>query len=310
MDDTDGDGLLDVRRSIRSRPTRSIRDTDDDGLLDGFEAHNGLDPLTPGEPAQDPDGDGLDNVAEQAAGTDPNDADTDDDGLLDGAEVDVIGSNPLVADTDGDGVADGDDNCVLEANEGQVDSEGDGIGNACDGDFNEDGFVGLRDFGTFLACYNRPSGGGAGPLEDPDCAESDMNGDGFVGLPDYGLFVKGLGGPAGPSWIWISPPVVDSDGDGIADADDNCTLEANERQIDSDGDGTGNACDGDFNDDGGVGLSDYAVFFACLYRASGGGSGPPEDPDCTESDMNGDGFVGLPDYGLFMKGLGGPPGPP
>ena len=37
--------------------------------------------------AEDPDADGLSNLAEQRAGTDPNDADTDDDGLLDGEEL-------------------------------------------------------------------------------------------------------------------------------------------------------------------------------------------------------------------------------
>ena len=37
--------------------------------------------------AEDPDADGLSNLAEQRAGTDPSDPDTDDDGLLDGEEL-------------------------------------------------------------------------------------------------------------------------------------------------------------------------------------------------------------------------------
>ena len=80
----------------------------------------------------DPDDDGLCNLDEQTAGTDPNDSDSDDDGLPDGWEVahglDPLdlsdatldpdddglsnlqelqhGSNPLNADTDGDGMPD------------------------------------------------------------------------------------------------------------------------------------------------------------------------------------------------------------
>jgi hypothetical protein len=43
---------------------------------------------------------------------------------------------------------------------------------------------------------------------------------------------------------------VDSDGDGIADAVDNCPQVANANQADSDGDGTGDACDSDIDGDG------------------------------------------------------------
>ncbi|MBW2244975.1 MAG: hypothetical protein JRH01_23590, partial [Deltaproteobacteria bacterium] len=46
----------------------------------------------------DPDGDGLDNFSEQAAGTDPLDADSDGDGVSDGDEA-ASGSNPNVAPT-------------------------------------------------------------------------------------------------------------------------------------------------------------------------------------------------------------------
>jgi hypothetical protein len=46
---------------------------------------NGFDPLVPGEQLQDPDGDGMTNIEEQASGANPHDPDSDDDGLLDGA---------------------------------------------------------------------------------------------------------------------------------------------------------------------------------------------------------------------------------
>lgn len=54
----------------------------------------------------DTDGDGLADVAEISAGTDPADPDTDDDGLNDGAEVNQHGTNPLDPDSDGDGMDD------------------------------------------------------------------------------------------------------------------------------------------------------------------------------------------------------------
>ncbi len=41
----------------------------------------------------------------------------------------------------------------------------------------------------------------------------------------------------------VQPPPVDTDGDGIPDAEDNCVITANANQIDSDGDGIGDACD-------------------------------------------------------------------
>ncbi|OGV73692.1 MAG: hypothetical protein A3K19_22540 [Lentisphaerae bacterium RIFOXYB12_FULL_65_16] len=59
--------------------------------------------------SDDSDGDGLSDVAENAAGSDPAKMDTDGEGLMDGMEVNELGTNPLSADTDSDGVSDFDE---------------------------------------------------------------------------------------------------------------------------------------------------------------------------------------------------------
>ncbi|HYK01225.1 MAG TPA: Ig-like domain-containing protein [Thermoanaerobaculia bacterium] len=81
-------GLL--RISIATGPL----DSDRDGLPDDWERTYGLNPNNPGDATLDGDGDGLDNRAEFAAGTDPTRADTDGDGVRDGLELET-GSDPL-----------------------------------------------------------------------------------------------------------------------------------------------------------------------------------------------------------------------
>ena len=92
-------------------------DSDGDGLRDAFERDHfeNLDQVADG----DPDEDGLVNLAEQNARTDPTKADTDDDGLNDGPEIER-GTDPLNPDTDRDGLKDG-----VETATGTFVSEGD-----------------------------------------------------------------------------------------------------------------------------------------------------------------------------------------
>ena len=62
-------------------------DSDDDGISDGLEVANNMDPSDGSDASLDSDGDGLTNGEEVIAGTDVNDADSDNDGLTDGEEV-------------------------------------------------------------------------------------------------------------------------------------------------------------------------------------------------------------------------------
>jgi hypothetical protein len=101
----------------------------------------------------------------------------------------------------------------------------------------------------------------------------------------------------------------DSDGDGIDDLFDNCRDVMNASQLDTDSDGCGNACDGDFDQDGAVAGTDFFVFIDCLSPGSTGpGTGPANDPQCLESDSDGDLAVAGTDFFAFLAQLGGLPG--
>ena len=100
-EDEDADGVLDPTETDPALP-----DTDGDGLKDGFEVRFGFDPRVPGEALADPDGDALDNLTEQAAGSNPYSADTDGDGIDDAFEY-TGATDPANSDTDGDGLLDG-----------------------------------------------------------------------------------------------------------------------------------------------------------------------------------------------------------
>ncbi len=94
----------------------------------------------------------------------------------------------------------------------------------------------------------------------------------------YGSFLTGssfvvLNGPANAfdniDAITVSePPVPDTDGDGIDDSQDNCTLVANPNQVDADGDGIGNMCDSDLNQDCTVSFPDLAIFRTHFFTSN------------------------------------------
>ena len=82
-------------------------DSDDDGLIDFWETSwAAISDLTQLSGSGDFDSDGLTDLEEYTAGTDPTDDDSDDDGLTDGAEA-TAGTDPLNTDSDGDGLLDG-----------------------------------------------------------------------------------------------------------------------------------------------------------------------------------------------------------
>jgi len=115
------------------------------------------------------------------------------------------------------------------------------------------------------------------------------------GANPTGLRVAGLAGTA-------TAVATDSDGDGVYDTQDNCTLLVNPGQCDSDGDGYGNRCDADLNNNGFVNAQDTTLYRQQLGQPSVG-------PLFNEADLNCNGFVNAQDTTLFRGLLGSPPGP-
>jgi hypothetical protein len=101
-----------------------------------------------------------------------------------------------------------------------------------------------------------------------------------VGLP--------LAAMAGPT-----PGGADTDGDGVENAFDNCTLKANSNQKDVDHDGCGDVCDGDFDQNGSSGGSDFSIFKLGFGKTTGQpGYNAGADMDCN-------GAIGGSDFSLF-----------
>lgn len=131
--DTDGDGIMDAVEARLGFDVYSP-DTDKDGLPDGYELYtlypillkSGYDESAGINAEDDYDRDGLTNLEECQAETNPGNEDTDGDSIKDYEELRNLGTNPILFDTDNDGLNDG-----LELDQGMnplnTDSDEDGI---------------------------------------------------------------------------------------------------------------------------------------------------------------------------------------
>ena len=209
----------------------------------------------------DSDGDGLTDSQEAKLGTDPQDKDTDGDGLNDGEEVKQgdpaaldkgKDTDPLDADTDNDGINDGDERNGTGplAGKGKTDP----LNPDTDGDTLTDGLeVGVtQGVAAGTSQGGKPFAGTSAdfaPDADPTTTTNPLDPDtdkGSVadGLEDANKNGKVDAGETDPNvQADDKPELKDTDGDGVADAVDNCDFVKNADQADSDGDGIGNACD-------------------------------------------------------------------
>ncbi len=140
--------------------------------------------------------------------------------------------------------------------------------------------------GTFQAAVSFPAG------EQPSSlAVADLDGDTVPDLVTANEVSDDV------SVLLSQAPEPDGDGDGIPDAEDNCTEVPNANQRDSNGDGYGNACDADLNDDGMVDFLDLGLLKAVFFTSD------------ADADFNGDQMVDFLDLGRMKALLFRPPGP-
>ena len=99
---------------------------------------------------------------------------------------------------------------------------------------------------------------------------------------------------------------TDTDGDGVPDVSDNCTLVPNADQRDTDGDNYGNICDADLSGDGMVNAEDLALLKTVFFQPA-----PGIEPFvlADHADFNGDGSVNAGDLGILKASFFSPPGP-
>lgn len=99
--------------------------------------------------------------------------------------------------------------------------------------------------------------------------------------------------------------LLDTDGDMVADRDDNATFAFNPDQRDSNGDGFGNIIDGDLNNDNSIGLSDLQLLRSALGQIQVVDS-VDDGFDAADADFNGDTQVDLADLRIFASLIGNP----
>ena len=139
-------------------------------------------------------------------------------------------------DTDDDGVGDACDNCISKKNADQADADKDGIGDACE-----------KAPTPSPTPLPSPSPSPAPQPSPSPVASSPMP---ATPVPTPVATPEASPGPSGTPEPSDTPVVVppvndpnDIDGDGVANADDNCSSISNASQADDDGDGIGNECD-------------------------------------------------------------------
>ena len=161
-----------------------------------------------------------------------------------------------------------------------VDLDGDGVPNACDDDADGD------------------------DIPDSDDGPGDSDGDGAPNWLDADKDGDGTDDGADNCPLIPNPGQIDVDGDGVGNVCDNCTLVANPSQLDTDEDDFGNACDPDFDGNGLVGVSDFAV----LRTQFGKRLSVDRDFD-PDVDSDGDGVIGVADFNALRRLFARPPGP-
>lgn len=217
QEDIDGDGASNLEEFqwwlanaggncnvAATSPDPTNPDTDGDGLADGWEIFNNLNPVNPADGDDDNDGDGLSNKDEFENGGDPFNPDSDGDGIDDGDEFD-LGTAVSRGDTDRDGLDDGFEVNVLGSDPIHWDSNGSRLS---DGDAYQLGFddpTAVFSNFNFLACWD---------FETPESQEG---------------WTHRTPNPAFPYDLWhlsTADPEPEQSGDGILEVDERSVITA------------------------------------------------------------------------------------
>jgi len=101
---------------------------------------------------------------------------------------------------------------------------------------------------------------------------------------------------------FAGPGGTDTDGDGVLDNFDNCSLKMNPAQDDTDGDDCGNLCDADYTQDGLVKINDFGQF-SVVFGMTGHPLQQHVEPISAAN------VVAVNDFGYLSSAFGGGTGP-
>ena len=257
FNDYDGDG----------REDEFDLDDDDDCFSDLVEEQLGTNPFDAADQPADADGDCIPDALD-----DDNDNDT-----LTNDEEQTIGTDPLIVDTDGDGVNDPEDDLPTDPTE-TIDSDGDGIGDNADTDDDNDCFSDLleQELGTNpFNANDKPSDVDGDCI--PDVQDDDNDNDTLTDDEEQA--------------IGTNPLLVDTDDDGVNDAEDDLPTDPTET-VDLDGDGIGDNADLDDDNDC---FPDLLEVELGTYPFDPTDKPADQDGDCIpdvqDDDANGDGYL-------------------
>jgi transglutaminase-like putative cysteine protease len=235
--DDDDDGLINVEEDIHGT-NRTNPDTDGDGVEDGEEVYEGSDGYITNPKHWDTDGDNISDGEEIRKGTDnwitnPTKMDSDDDGLTDWEEIEQTKTNPNSKDTDADGLT---DMVELDTLDGYTtdpnswDTDSDGLPDGWK-DVDSDGIKGLGEYEDRNLDGHLnigPWNNGSGPGE-TNPTKKDTDGGGARDS----IEVNRSYNPLDPSDDFV---LIDTDGDGLTDIEENNTYGTNWLKKDTDGD--------------------------------------------------------------------------